>query len=259
VATAHVQLAPPGFLPLAAHPLRWRLLRELAHGDRRVRELCALLERPQSLVSYHLGRLRAEGLVSSRRSAADARDFYYVLDLGCCGELLASSGRALHPALGLAEPPRRTWDRPTRTCVLFLCTGNSARSQIAQALVEQFTAGAVAAVSAGSHPKPLHANAVRVMRERGVDIAGRRSKHLSEFADQRFDHVISLCDRVREVCPEFPGHAEPTHWSIPDPAREGADSAESYPAFERTAGELAVRVGFLLELIAHNTSIREVS
>jgi protein-tyrosine-phosphatase len=237
-------------------------LSELARGDHRVRELCALLERPQNLVSYHLGKLRAEGLVSSRRSAADARDSYYMLDLMRCGELLASSGRALHPALRLAEPPWREWDRPShaaRPRVLFLCTGNSARSQIAEALVQRLTGGAVEAVSAGSHPKPLHPNAVRVMRERGVDIAGRRSKHLSEFADQRFDYVISLCDRVREVCPEFPDHPELTHWSIPDPAREGATEEENYPAFERTARELAARIPFLLELIAHTTSTQEVS
>ena len=79
--------------------------------------------------------------------------------------------------------------------------------------------GAVEAYSAGSHPKPLHPNAVRVMRdEHGLDLAGHASKHLDVFADQRFDWVISLCDRVREVCPEFPGHPETIHWSIPNPA-----------------------------------------
>jgi protein-tyrosine-phosphatase len=143
--------------------------------------------------------------------------------------------------------------------VLFLCTGNSARSQIAEALVQQLTGGAVEAASAGSHPKPLHPDAVRVMRERGVDIAGRRSKPLTELADRRFDYVISLCDRVREVCPEFPDHPELIHWSIPDPAREGSTDADKHSAFERTARELETRVRFLLELIAHTTSIQEVS
>jgi ArsR family transcriptional regulator, arsenate/arsenite/antimonite-responsive transcriptional repressor / arsenate reductase (thioredoxin) len=128
--------------------------------------------------------------------------------------------------------------------VLFLCTGNSARSQIAEALCEQLSGGAVSAASAGSHPKPLHPNAVRVMRERGIDLAGRRSKHLSEFSGRRFDYVISLCDRVREVCPEFPGGPDLIHWSIPDPAREpGSD------AFERTAAELSTRIEFLIEVI----------
>jgi protein-tyrosine-phosphatase/DNA-binding transcriptional ArsR family regulator len=244
--------SPPSFLRLAADPLRWRLLSELARSDCRVRELCGLLEQPQSLVSYHLGRLRAEGVVSSHRSAADGRDCYYTLDLSRCGELLATSGGSLHPALHLAAPPPRRWDRASgspRPRVLFLCTGNSARSQIAEVLVEELTGGAVEAHSAGSHPKPLHPNAVRVMRERGIDLSGRRSKHLSEFADEYFDFVISLCDRVREVCPELPGHPDLVHWSIPDPAREGSTDEETYLAFQRTADDLAVRIPFLLVLI----------
>ena len=252
----------PAFLRLAADPLRWRLLSELARSDRRVRELCRALEAPQNLVSYHLGKLRAEGVVSSRRSAADGRDCYYVLDLARCGELLAASGGTLHPALRRAASRPRRWDRAweaARTRVLFLCTGNSARSQIAEALVTELTGGAVDAASAGSHPKPLHSNAVRVLAERGIDIAGRRSKHLSEFAEERFDYVVSLCDRVREVCPEFPDHPDLIHWSIADPAHEGRSDAETYPAFKRTADELATRIPFLLELIANTASPQEVS
>jgi thioredoxin type arsenate reductase len=135
---------------------------------------------------------------------------------------------------------------------LFLCTGNSARSQIAEALAERLGGGAVQARSAGSHPKPLHPNAVRVMAERGIDIAERRSKHLDEFVGRRFDYVVSLCDRVREVCPEFPGHPDLIHWSIPDPAREGDDDEQTYAAFERTTDELGTRISFLLELIEHS-------
>jgi protein-tyrosine-phosphatase/DNA-binding transcriptional ArsR family regulator len=249
-----IETAPPRFLRLAGHPLRWRLLSELARSDRRVGELCELAGRRQSLVSYHLRRLRDGGLVSMRRSAADGRDTYYALDLRRCGELLSSAGASLHP--GLAPMPRsgrRTAiPRAGRTPlarVLFLCTGNSARSQMAEALCERMSGGAVAAASAGSHPKPLHANAVRVMRERGIDLAGSRSKHLSELGRRRFDAVISLCDRVREVCPEFPGGPELVHWSIPDPAREPGSDEQTLPAFERTAGELAMRIDFLIEAI----------
>jgi protein-tyrosine-phosphatase/DNA-binding transcriptional ArsR family regulator len=238
--------SPPRFLRLAGHPLRWRLLSELARSDRRVGELCELAGRRQSLVSYHLRQLRESGLVSVRRSAADGRDSYYVLDLARCGELVASAGVALHPGLAPAAPvpARRATAR-----VLFLCTGNSARSQMAEALCEDLSGGAVRAASAGSRPKPLHPNAVRVMRERGIDIAGRRSKHLDELAGRRFDYVITLCDRVREVCPEFPAGPELVHWSIPDPAREPGTDAETLPAFERTAAELATRVGFLIDAI----------
>src|SRR3954467_10473472 len=232
-ARAHTA-APPRFLRLAGHPLRWRLLSELSRSDRRVGELCELAGRRQSLVSYHLRQLREGGMVSARRSAADGRDTYYVLDLARCGALLASAGVALHPGLAGAARQGAVPD----ASVLFLCTGNSSRSQMAEALYRG------EAVSAGSHPKPLHPYAVQVMRDRGIEISARRPKHLSEFAGRRFDYVISLCDRVREVCPQFPGAPEAVHWSIPDPARE-----DTLPAFERTAAELETRIGFLTEAI----------
>jgi protein-tyrosine-phosphatase len=225
-----------------------------------VGELCALAGRRQSLVSYHLRRLRDGGLVSTRRSAADGRDTYYILDLTRCGELLSTAGGSLHPGLALAPPPRATRrPSPPRARVLFLCTGNSARSQIAEALAERLSGGAVRAASAGSHPKPLHPNAVRVMRERGIDLSGRRSKHLAGFTGERFDKVISLCDRVREVCPEFPGGPDLIHWSIPDPAREPGSDEQTLPAFERTADELWARVGFLIAAIEHTTTDQEVT
>ncbi len=246
-------------LRLAGNQLRWRLISELAYSDRRVGELCALLGREQNLISYHLARLRDGGLVSRRRSTFDGRDSYYILDLARCRELIAESGVALHPGLRLSPPDTRRQSAsraPLR--ILFLCTGNSARSQIAEALAEDLGGGGVEAESAGSHPKPLHPNAVRVMREYGIDLQGRRTKNLSEFAGRSFDCVVSLCDRVREVCPEFPGHPETIHWSVPDPAREGGSDKESYPAFQRIAAELAVRVPFLLDLIEHVHSTQEV-
>jgi protein-tyrosine-phosphatase len=89
------------------------------------------------------------------------------------------------------------------------------------------------------------------MRARGIDLAGRRSKHFSEFAGSRFDAVITLCDRVREVCPEFRGAPTRVHWSVADPASEGGDDEATYPAFERTASELEARIPFLLDLIRH--------
>ena len=238
------ELTPPGFLQLAGHPLRWRLLGELARSDRMVNELTGLVGQPQNLVSYHLGKLRDARLVSARRSAADRRDAYYTVDLGRLGELLATTGAALHPALRLAPPsPRPGGPDGASVRVLFLCTGNSSRSQMAEALARARSGGQVEAHSAGSAPKPLHPHAVRVMREEhGIDLAGHHPKHLSTFAGQPFDWVISLCDRVREVCPEFPGQPETVHWSIPDPAAAEA----GYPAFQQTATELETRIGFLL-------------
>jgi protein-tyrosine-phosphatase/DNA-binding transcriptional ArsR family regulator len=242
--------SPPSFLRLAGHPLRWQLLSELARSDRQVSELTKLLGKPQSLVSYHLGRLRAGQLVSMRRSSADGRDAYYRVDLGRCRELLAAVGGALHPGLALA-PPVGEGDMAHggRVRVLFLCTGNSTRSQMAEVLLQNLAGESVEAHSAGSHPKEVHPNAVTVMGERGIDLSGKASKHLSRFGRRRFDYVVTLCDRVREVCPEFPGDPEHIHWSIADPALEGETDKESYPAFERTAAEIETRVRFLLHVI----------
>ncbi len=244
---------PPEFLRLAGHPVRWRLLTELGHSDRQVNELTALVGRPQNLVSYHLGRLRNAQLVRMRRSSADARDAYYSIDLLRCGELLGTAGALLHPALRpffTQSPPAHAPSRKVR--VLFLCTGNSARSQIAEALM-QHLAPEVEAFSAGSQPKTLHPNAIRVMAERGIDLRGRCAKHLAEFLAERFDYVITLCDRVREVCPEFPAQPESIHWSMPDPSATAVSHEESYPVFERTTTELEMRIGFFLHALRANS------
>src|SRR3954451_5154251 len=198
-------MAPPEILGQLSDPLRWQLISELGRSDRRVGELVQLVGKPQNLVSYHLAELRRAGIVAARRSSADGRDVYYRADLFRCRDLLGQAGLSLHPGLSLApaasvsdgvEPKRG------RSRLLFLCTGNSARSQIAEALVEHRSAGTVEARSAGSHPKSLHPNAVRVLAERGVDIAGRPTKSLNRFTHHRFDRVITLCDKVREICPE---------------------------------------------------------
>lgn len=246
---------PPGVFRLTGHPVRWQLLSELARSDRQVSELVELIGQRQSLTSYHLGQLREGGLVTMRRSSADRRDTYYSLDLAACGEELAEAGAALHPGLRLVPaattPPatvgsgRRRARPPLR--VLFLCTGNSSRSQMAEALLERLGGARVAAFSAGSNPKPLHPHAIKVMRENGIDISGQHPKHLSVFAGQRFDYVISLCDRVREVCPEFRGAPVVAHWSMPDPASEPAVDGSDYPPFVRAAKELKTRIHFLLQ------------
>ena len=240
-------MEPPPILGLLADPVRWHLLVELGQSDRRVGELADLTGRPQNLVSYHLGELRRAGIVSARRSSADGRDVYYRSDTETCRALLVEAGRSIRaPAVRGGRPatgPPRPRRRPR---VLFVCTGNSARSQMAEALTEHHSSGAVEARSAGSHPKELHPQAVRAMGERGVDITGRSAKPLSRFARTRFDRVVTLCDRVREVCPRFPGDPVTVHWSIPDPAADPG----GYPAFARVADDIERRVALLLEHLA---------
>ena len=238
------------FLRLVGEPVRWQLLRELARSDRHVQELTGLTGRPQNLVSYHLGRLRSAGLVRSRRSAADGRDAYYTVELDKFSDLLAGAGQSLHPGLRLspAPPGALPTDPPPR--LLFLCTGNSARSQIAEALARARSGGRVQACSAGSHPKPLHPNAIRVMREAGLDPSTHQSKQLSAFAAESFNFVITLCDKVREVCPEFPGHPGYAHWSIADPAAAGGSDDQTYPLFRQLVAELETRIGYLLTGLA---------
>ncbi|MEU1198715.1 ArsR family transcriptional regulator [Streptomyces sp. NPDC005813] len=245
--------AAPRFVHLAAHPVRWRLLTALATSDYRVRELVALVGEPQNLVSYHLRLLRNSGLVTASRSSFDGRDSYYHLDLDRCAQGLSDTGAALHPRLRTesAPAPHLAAEHSHRPSVLFLCTGNSARSPMAEALLRHRAPGFAEVVSAGSHPKPrLHPNAVRALRDEfGIDIADQQPRHLNSVIKRRFDHVISLCDKAREVCPEFPEHPRQAHWSIPDPATaDGSDQAD-YPAFKRTATDIDTRIRYLLPVL----------
>ena len=102
--------------------------------------------------------------------------------------------------------------------VLFLCTGNSARSQLAEGLLRALAGDRLDVASAGTHPCYVHPMAIRAMRERGIDISQHRSKHLNEFLPYPVDYVITVCDQAAEQCPVFPGQAIRIHWSIPDPA-----------------------------------------
>jgi ArsR family transcriptional regulator, arsenate/arsenite/antimonite-responsive transcriptional repressor / arsenate reductase (thioredoxin) len=232
----------PSFVRLVAHPVRWQLLSALADGDYRVRELVTLLGEPQNLVSYHLRLLREGGLVTAARSSFDGRDSYYHLELDRCADGLAGTGAALHPALHRDTTP--PVGRQRRIAVLFVCTGNSARSPIAEALLRHHTAGRVAVTSAGCRPRPnLHPNTVRVLDEAfGIDVTGQQPRQVDTLAKHRFDQVITLCDKAREACPDFSHHPRRIHWSIPDPA--------SYPAFQHIAAEIDTRVRHLLPVLS---------
>jgi protein-tyrosine-phosphatase len=236
--------SPPEVLKLAGHPIRWGVLMRLARSDYRVQELVAFLQLPQNLVSYHLRQLRAGNLVTERKSSADERSVYYSLDLEQFRVLYVHAGSQLHPALtdshidpGAENQSGKASQMPLR--VLFLCTENSARSQMAEALLRHLSQGTIEAFSAGSHPAAqIHPLALQV-----------HPKHFDEFRGQHFDTIVTVCDRVREVCPAFPDDPERIHWSFPDPALVEGSEEIRYHAFEQTSLQLTTRVRFLITLL----------
>lgn len=133
--------------------------------------------------------------------------------------------------------------------VLFLCTHNSARSQMAEGILRHLAGDRVEVASAGSEVTRVHPLAIQTMAARGIDLGGHRSKHLNELLGERFDYVITVCDGAGETCPLFPGGPERIHWSLPDPSSvQGEDSARE-AAFQRTADDLLTRIRGLLSLL----------
>lgn len=126
--------------------------------------------------------------------------------------------------------------------VLFLCTENSARSQMAEALLRHFGGGDFAVCSAGSDPQPVHPLAIEVMKEIDIDLSGYRSKHYMAFLGQPFDFVITVCDRVRDNCPTFPGDNERIHWGFEDAAAVMGSEAERRMVFKRVRNEIGNRI-----------------
>jgi len=139
--------------------------------------------------------------------------------------------------------------------VLFLCTGNSCRSQMAEGLLRHLGQEAVEVSSAGTRPAQVHADAIRSMREIGVDISSQRSKPLEPFLGQPFDYLITLCDDAQQSCPAFPGVSQNIHWSIPDPAAaRGTDTDEERMAvFRRVREDLAARIRLFLAGISQKS------
>ena len=125
--------------------------------------------------------------------------------------------------------------------VLILCTGNSARSQMAEGLLRSSAGDRFDVFSAGTKPGIVRPEAIAVMSELGIDMSGHRSKHVREFDGQPFDYVITVCDAANDSCPVFPGDAERIHWSLPDPAAVEGSEAERLAAFRRVRDALAER------------------
>jgi len=137
-------------------------------------------------------------------------------------------------------------ERPIR--VIFVCTGNSARSQMAEAILRRDGGARFEVVSAGVDPKPINPLTVRVLADVGIDISGATSKTIDRFVGQPFDYVITVCDRARASCPVFPGGGETLHWGIDDPAEATGTESERLAAFERALRELSGRIHTFLPI-----------
>lgn len=138
--------------------------------------------------------------------------------------------------------------------VLFLCTGNSARSQMAEALLRLIAGDHYEAHSAGTHPVGLNPMTVEVMRELGVDIQHSRSKNVTEFLGESFDEVITVCDRAKDSCPVFHGAPNLQHWSFEDPA--AAPSEARLEVFRRVRDEIAEQVRRWLRTVTQSSELR---
>lgn len=126
--------------------------------------------------------------------------------------------------------------------VLILCTGNSARSQMAEGLLRHIAGDRFNVVSAGVAPSSVRPEAIQAMADLGIDISSHRSKSVDEFIDQQFDHIITVCDNARESCPVFPGEAERIHWSVDDPAAVEGTDEEKIAAFRKVRDEIRERL-----------------
>ena len=130
--------------------------------------------------------------------------------------------------------------------VLILCTGNVARSQMAEGLLRHLAGDRFEVFSAGLSPSYVRPNAIAVMKELGIDISHHRSKSLNEFLDTPFDYVITVCDHASERCPIFPGPAKRIHWSIDDPVAPGGEAAQ-LEAFRGARDDLQRRILTFIE------------
>jgi protein-tyrosine-phosphatase/DNA-binding transcriptional ArsR family regulator len=233
----------PEMIKLLSNDVRWQILTLLAQSDLRVQELSGLLGQPQNLVSYHLQKLRDHSLIVEHHSIADGREVYYGIHLRQIQEQFRETEGALHP--GITHMGNEDFPIPPLR-VLFLCTHNSARSQIAEGFLKAKSRDQIQVFSAGTDPIALNPIAIQVMAEHQIDIHEQQAKDLEQFRDQSFDYIITVCDRARETCPIFPGNPIKIHWSIPDPTVISAPNGDVTRPFRDTASELSERIDYFL-------------
>lgn len=240
------------------HPDRlavFRLLNRFAPRGARPTEIAAALNLKPNTLSHHLADLTASRLVTVTR---DGRSLYYAVNLdvteALIGYLALDIGRARPDLLSpLLAPPKEPAMRDTGFNILFICSGNSARSIFAEALLRDLGQGRFQAFSAGTRPNSaLNPFALDVLARNGHDISGLRSKHISEFqqpASPTMDFVFTVCDTAAaEECPPWPGQPITGHWGLPDPVRATGTDAERALVFAQTYAALRRRVAAFVAL-----------
>jgi arsenate reductase len=209
-------------------------LRRLGVAPREAGRLASLcLE--QGAVDLGLGPMLAE----QRAAIARQRDDLDRLE----GELMD-----LEQTIAAGGRARRVSPVPDPIRVLFVCTHNSARSQIAEALLQRYGGADFEVHSAGTEATRVNPFAIRVLADSGIDWSGARSKVITEFLDQQFDYVITVCDRARETCPVFPGSTNTLHWGLDDPSEVEGTDEQKLAAFRRTGQEVAGRLRPFIEV-----------
>jgi protein-tyrosine-phosphatase/DNA-binding transcriptional ArsR family regulator len=240
------------------HPGRlavFRLLMRFAPQGVRPTEIAGALGLKQNTLSHHLADLTAAGLVSVTRRG---RSLFYAVNLdvteALIGYLALDVGRARPDLLApLIADRKDATMRDTDFDVLFICSGNSARSIFAEALLRDLGKGKFQAFSAGTRPNTeLNPFALEVLRRNGHDTAGLRSKHISEFQQPDsivMDFVFTVCDTAAaEECPPWPGQPITGHWGLPDPAKATGSDAEKALVFAQTYAALRRRIAAFVEL-----------
>ena len=253
-AHAFATLGHPGRLAV------FRLLMRFAPQGVRPTEIAEALGLKQNTLSHHLADLTASGLVTVARQG---RSLHYAVDLditeGLIGYLALDVGRArpdlVAPLLFAHKDaaPMTAPHRDTNFDVLFICSGNSARSIFAEALLRDLGNGKFQAFSAGTRPgTALNPFALEILKRNGHDVSGLRSKHISEFQQPdsiEMDFVFTVCDTAAaEECPPWPGQPITGHWGLPDPVKASGTDAEKALVFAQTYAALRRRITAFVEL-----------
>lgn len=247
--TAKVEIdtnaSPVSLFKLLADETRWRVVQELRLSDRSVRDLVHLVQAPQSLVSYHLQALRDASLVTAHKSDSDGRTVYYGLNVGSVMQVQQRFAETLRlPVSGVPVASHAT--------ILFLCSHNSARSQMAEGWLRAIGPTTLKVRSAGIMTNGVHPLAVEVMAERGIDIGHQFAKGLTSFDGIKPDVLVTVCDLAKEACDSDLPVGQTIHWSIPDPSSATGSVDDQRAVFRAVRDDIEQRVTGLLGLLARS-------